>query len=100
MREVLRSLLPILKVLIIVLTRWQYMRVRIDDTAEPVGVVDGLLTRDTERAVMASGGDIEGTVSLANNWLTAGLGWLIWFVIAAMNIATLTFLGLGIGGDD
>jgi metal iron transporter len=39
------------------------------------------------------------TVSLKNNLPTAIGGWIIWVIIAAMNIATLAFLGLGIGGD-
>lgn len=77
----------------------KYMRVRIDDTKEPVGVVDGILTYQTERAIWASGGDVEDTISLANNKATTTVGWIIWFIIAAMNVATLTFLGLGIGGD-
>jgi metal iron transporter len=50
--------------------------------------------RDVERAVNT------GTmVSLKNNLPTAIGGWTIWVLIAAMNVATLTFLGLGIGGD-
>jgi metal iron transporter len=50
-------------------------------------------------------GDVERSVpegqkiSLANNWATMGLGWFIWLLITVMNVATLTFLGLGIGGD-
>ncbi|KAH7350828.1 NRAMP family [Rhexocercosporidium sp. MPI-PUGE-AT-0058] len=35
-------------------------------------------------------------VSMANNWPTAIAGGIIWFLIAFMNIATLTLLGLGI----
>ncbi|KAF8854887.1 natural resistance-associated macrophage protein [Acephala macrosclerotiorum] len=77
----------------------KYMRVQIDDSKEPVGVSDGILTYATERATWARGGDVEGTISLANNRVTTVVGWVIWFIIAAMNIATLTFLGLGIGGD-
>lgn len=52
-----------------------------------------------ERAIWSSGGDIEGTVSLANNRTTGVVGWIIWVIIAAMNVATLTFLGLGLSGD-
>jgi metal iron transporter len=77
----------------------KYMRVRIDDNQEPVGVVDGILTYQTERAIWAAGGDVEGTISLANNKATTIVGWIIWFIVAAMNVATLTFLGLGLGGD-
>jgi metal iron transporter len=39
------------------------------------------------------------TVSLKNNLPTAVGGWIIWVIIAAMNVATLVFLGLGVGGD-
>jgi metal iron transporter len=77
----------------------KYMRVRIDDNQEPVGAVDRILTYQTERAIWAAGGDVEGTVSLANNKATTIVGWIIWFIVAAMNVATLTFLGLGLGGD-
>ncbi|KAF4635291.1 hypothetical protein G7Y89_g2807 [Cudoniella acicularis] len=80
-------------------SRDRYMRVQIDDNEEPVGVVDGIMTYQSERAIWASGGDIEGTVSLANNLATTIAGWIIWFIIAAMNIATLTFLGLGLAGN-
>jgi len=78
----------------------RYMRVKLDDSEEPVGVIDGMLTHDTEQAFRSSGADIPGTVSLANNWMVTILGFFIWFIIAAVNVATLTFLGLGIGGDD
>jgi metal iron transporter len=77
----------------------KYMRVKVNDMEEPLGVVDGILNYDTERALAASGQENNGTVSLANNWATTIFAWLIWFIIAAMNVATLTFLGLGIGGD-
>ena len=29
-----------------------------------------------------------------------GVGWLLWFLLAEMNVVLLTFLGLGIGGND
>lgn len=77
----------------------RYMRVKIDDQSEPVGVIDGILTYQTERAIWASGGGVEGAISLANNRATAVAGWVIWVIIAAMNVATITFLGLGLGGD-
>jgi len=38
-------------------------------------------------------------VSLANNLPTAIGAWVIWVIIAVMIIATLTFLGLGLGGN-
>jgi metal iron transporter len=81
-------------------SRHKYMTVRTDDSQEPVGVVDGILTYNTEKALWNSGHYAEGTVSVANNWATTIVGFIIWFIIAAMNVATLTFLGLGIGGDD
>lgn len=68
---------------------------KVDDNDEPLGVIDGVLNYDTERAVISE----QGTISLANSWATAITGWFVWFIIAAMNVATLTFLGLGIGGD-
>lgn len=78
----------------------KYMSVRVSDTAEPVGVVDGIMTYATERAIWDAGGDVEGTVSLANNWATTIAGWFIWFIITAMNVAALTFIGLGVGDVD
>ena len=39
-------------------------------------------------------------VSMANNWPTAIAGGIIWVIIAFMNIATLTLLGLGIVQPD
>lgn len=77
----------------------KYMRVRIDDSDEPVGVIDGIFNHDTERATAGTGQDTRATVSLANNWATTIGGWVIWLIIAFMNVATLVFLGLGIGGD-
>ncbi|PMD64019.1 natural resistance-associated macrophage protein [Hyaloscypha bicolor E] len=81
-------------------SRHKYMTVRIDDSADPVGVVDGILSYNTERALWNEGHYSEGTISMANNWTTTIVGFVIWFIIAAMNVATLTFLGLGIGGGD
>ncbi|KAH8802131.1 natural resistance-associated macrophage protein-domain-containing protein [Hyaloscypha sp. PMI_1271] len=80
-------------------SRHKYMTVRIDDSADPVGVVDGILTYNTERALWNEGHYSEGTISMANNWTTTIVGFVIWFVIAAMNVATLT-LGLGIDIED
>ncbi|KAH8817044.1 natural resistance-associated macrophage protein-domain-containing protein [Xylogone sp. PMI_703] len=83
-------------------SRSRYMRVKIDDKATPLGIMDGVMNWETSRQLKASGeaGAEEGTVNLKNGPFVMGLGWFIWFVIAAMNIAELTFLGLGIGGDD
>jgi metal iron transporter len=77
----------------------KYMRVRIEDGDEAVGVVDGILTHDTERATREAGLDAQGTVSLANNWATTIGAWIIWLIIAAMNVATLVFLGTGIANN-
>lgn len=41
-----------------------------------------------------------GVINLANGWAMTVAGGLIWLLIAAMNVATLTFLGLGVDGDD
>jgi metal iron transporter len=77
----------------------KYMRVRLEDSDEPVGVVDGVLNHDTERATREAGQDARGTVSLANNWATTIGAWIIWLIIAFMNVATLVFLGMGIGDN-
>jgi metal iron transporter len=57
----------------------KYMRVKIDDSEDPVGVVDGILTYDTERAMRAAGVEERGTISLANNWTTTIFAFVIWF---------------------
>jgi hypothetical protein len=36
-------------------------------------------------------------VSFANNWVTTIAGFGTWVIIAGMNVATLMFVGLGIG---
>ena len=77
----------------------RYMRVRVLDSDDPVGVIDGVFNHDTERATAGTSLATEGTVSLANNWATATGGWVIWVLIAIMNVATLVFLGLGEGGN-
>jgi len=77
----------------------KYMRVRLEDSDEPVGVMDGVLNHDTEQATRETGQDARGTVSLANNWATTIGAWIIWLIIAFMNVATLVFLGMGIGGN-
>lgn len=81
-------------------SRNKYMMVRIDDSQDPVGMVDGIMTYNTERALWNEGHHSDGTVSMANNWATTIMAWVIWLIIAAMNVALLTFLGLGIGGGD
>lgn len=57
---------------------------------------EGEGTADVERTGNREG---LGLVSLKNNLPTTIGAWAIWVLIAAMNVATLTFLGLGIGGD-
>lgn len=71
--------------------RDKYMMVEIEE-----GVEESVVTVDEEARTAVGMGR---AVSLANNWATMIGGWAIWAVIAAMNVATLTFLGLGVGGD-
>ncbi|MCJ1320111.1 hypothetical protein MMC15_005448 [Xylographa vitiligo] len=40
-----------------------------------------------------------GTKSFANNWATTIVALLIWFIVTFMNVATIVFLGMGVGGD-
>ncbi|CAG8983578.1 hypothetical protein HYALB_00004597 [Hymenoscyphus albidus] len=75
----------------------RYMRVNVDDTRESVGVVDGILSYEVSRSL---GRREEGTMTLANNWGTTVVAFFIWGVLVALNVATLTLLGLGIGGED
>jgi len=75
----------------------KYMRVKVDDRAIPLGVLDGVLSYDTERAIRASDEYMEGTISLANNWATTIVAWFLWAIVAAFNVATLAFLALHIG---
>lgn len=77
----------------------RYMRVNINDRDEPLGVLDGVLNHDTNRALRDVEGYAERTVSLANNWATTVGAWVIWTVVAAFNGATLVFLALGIGSE-
>jgi len=79
--------------------RDKYMRVKIDDSEDPIGVIDGIFNHDTERAAAEVGQTTMGTVSFVNNLATTVGAWLIWLFIAGMNIATLVFLGMGIGGN-
>jgi metal iron transporter len=77
----------------------KYMRVNVDDNEVPLGVVDGVLIHDTERSIASSSASsIERTVSWANSWPVTIIAWLIW-AVAAFNVATLTFLALGIGSE-
>ncbi|TVY21663.1 Manganese transporter SMF1 [Lachnellula arida] len=71
----------------------KYMMVE-TGVGESVVTVETLGSNDVERV-----GQRGQVVSLANSWLTLIVGWILWFLIAAMNVATLTFLGLGIGDD-
>lgn len=82
----------------------KYMTVARDDHQD-VGIIGGCHISsadegdaDTER-VYISGETPQGTVSLANGWTARITGWIIWLIIMVMNVATLTFLGLGIDTD-
>ncbi len=63
---------------------------KVKASAMTVGNVDDLLR--AERGIVSVSAN---AVSLANIWPTMIGSWIIWVIIAAMNIATLTFLGLG-----
>lgn len=71
----------------------KYMMVE-TGVGESIVTVETLDSTDVERVEQRGQTD-----SLANSWLTLIVGWILWFLIAAMNVATLTFLGLGIGDD-
>jgi metal iron transporter len=72
----------------------KYMRVALEDND------DNAVAADAERnSVTAPAEHPPRTISFANNWPTTVAGWTIWVIIAAMNVATLVFLGEGILGD-
>jgi len=77
----------------------RYMRVKVDERATPLGVVDGIMNYDAVRTVEA-GEAIEDTVCMANNWPTTIAAGVVWLIVTVFNVATLTFLGLGIGSED
>ncbi|KAH8766918.1 natural resistance-associated macrophage protein-domain-containing protein [Hyaloscypha sp. PMI_1271] len=77
----------------------RYMRVKVDERATPLGVVDGIMNYDAVRTVEA-GEAVEGTVCMANNWPTTIAAGVVWLIVTVFNVATLTFLGLGIGSED
>ncbi|CAD6442065.1 1eda123d-e63a-4fd1-8a5f-5a04cbdb2bec [Sclerotinia trifoliorum] len=80
----------------------RFMRVGVEDGDGVAGMGSGIVgarLRDAD-AREDGRGDGGATVSLANGWAVTSMGWLLWFVVAGMNVALLTFLGLGIGGDD
>ncbi|MCJ1417408.1 hypothetical protein MMC32_003752 [Xylographa parallela] len=80
-------------------SRHKYMTVAIDadHRVEPLAAAE----------VPDANGDAEqrnpaielGTKSFANNWATTIVALLIWFLVTFMNVATIVFLGLGVGGD-
>jgi metal iron transporter len=72
----------------------KYMRVETEGSASTLTVETLDVGQDSERVETRN-----PTVSLKNNLPTAVGGWIIWVIIAAMNVATLVFLGLGVGGD-
>lgn len=52
--------------------------------------------RDDEDIVGGNGtSTAQGGVKMRNHWITAGLAVIIWFIIAAMNVANLVLLGKG-----
>jgi metal iron transporter len=65
----------------------------------PLGVVDGILNYDAVRLAERGDAALEGTVCMANNWPTTIVAWLTWLIVTVFNVATLTFLGLGIGNE-
>jgi len=73
----------------------KYMMVETEGGASAVTIETLEVAGDVERVEQRN-----PMVSLKNNWATTIVGWVIWVLIAVMNVATLTFLGLGIGGDD
>ncbi|KAL2071625.1 hypothetical protein VTL71DRAFT_12860 [Oculimacula yallundae] len=72
----------------------KYMMVETESAAS-VDTFEVLDEGDVERVEPES-----PKVSMANNWPTAIAGGIIWVIIAFMNIATLTLLGLGIVQPD
>lgn len=49
---------------------------------------------------VGSGEDGTGAVNMRNNVVTAGVAYLIWFLVVFMDIATLVLIGLGLTDDD
>jgi len=92
----------------------KYMTVAQDDR-RAVAVSDGCLipcspgspgyieaeaaNHEADSRVCVSGNSLQGTVSMASSWPLRITGWIIWLIIAGVNVATLTFLGLGIDSD-
>jgi metal iron transporter len=72
----------------------KYMKVETEGGASTLTVETLDVAQDAERVETSN-----PTISLKNNLATAIGGWIIWVIIAAMNVATLVFLGLGVGGD-
>ena len=72
----------------------RYMRAETEGGAITLAIETLDAGRDAERVEQRN-----PTVSLKNNLLTAISELAIWIIIVAMNVATLAFLGLGIGGD-
>ncbi|MCJ1478691.1 hypothetical protein MMC13_007372 [Lambiella insularis] len=81
-------------------SRNKYMTVAVD--------VDSRIEPLEPKEIPDANGDVEtsspafdlGTKSYANNWATTLLAVLIWTLVAFMNIATIVFLGLGVGDDN
>lgn len=68
----------------------KYMMVE-TETGTSAATLNTVSTSDMERFEPE-----HSRLSLANNWPTLVVGWIIWIIIAFMNVATLTLLGLGI----
>ncbi|MCJ1412793.1 hypothetical protein MMC19_006892 [Ptychographa xylographoides] len=81
-------------------SRKKYMTVAVDED-ERVEPLEGVEAPVEVRGDVQGQPAVEarGTVSFANNWATTIAAVLIWIVVTFMNIATLVFLGLGVGGD-
>lgn len=78
--------------------RNKYMTVAVDTDSrvEPLGPSEvSAANRDAETSNPAD----PGTKSYANNWITTIVAVLIWSFVTIMNVATIVFLGMRIGGN-
>jgi metal iron transporter len=48
----------------------------------------------------SNGAVATGTVDMRNNWLTAGVAWLLWLLVVVMDVATVVLAGLGVTEAD
>jgi metal iron transporter len=77
----------------------KYMSVQLDGDGDPAPGNNVVAATTAEANDDAAAHDAPRTTSFANNWLTAIIGWLIWLLIAGMNVSTLVFVGQGVAGD-